>query len=120
METAAHWHVPKDCYDPMANYLVHGWEPGSCFSAVLANDFFVAIQYSHPANTIEGFKAVTAWISNYFPRRAWGSYRALDDWLNLKEGQRRRYLEEANLIYTEQQEIIMGLQGATSQEPILW
>lgn len=119
-ETAANWSVPKDFYDPMANYLVYGWEPGSCFSAVLANDFFTAIQRSHPANTIKAFKATTGWINDCFPKRAWGNYKALDYWVNLTEEQRRSHLEEAKLIYTEQQEIMMGLQGIESQEPILW
>ena len=43
-ETFSKWDVPRDFADPMANYLVYGYEPGGCFTSVLANDFFAAMQ----------------------------------------------------------------------------
>jgi hypothetical protein len=44
LKTFELWRVPKDFADPMYNYLVHGYEPGSFFTAVLAND--LPVQYS--------------------------------------------------------------------------
>ena len=41
MQSAVDWDVPRDYFDPIYNYMVYGYEPGSFFSAVLANDFFV-------------------------------------------------------------------------------
>jgi hypothetical protein len=119
-ETAVYWRVPNDFYDPLQNYLVHGWEPGSCFSAVLANDFFTAIQRSHPSNTVEAFKATTGWINDCFPKGSWGSYQALDHWIKLTDPQRRHHLEESRLIYTEQEEIMRSLRGESSREPLLY
>jgi hypothetical protein len=62
----------------MLNYLVYGYAPGSCFSAVLANDFFGAIGSSHSMNSVEAFKALAGWILNAFPAEAYGSYQAVD------------------------------------------
>lgn len=119
-ETAAYWHVPKDFYEPLANYLIYGWEPGSCFSAVLANDFFMAVQRSHPSNTVEAFKATTRWINDKWPHTAWGSYPAVDAWIKLREEDRRQILEAAGLIYTERQEVEMALRGKVAgPEPVL-
>ena len=44
--------VSKDYADPIYNYLVHGFNPGSFFTALLANDFMGAVSRSHPGNTI--------------------------------------------------------------------
>ena len=41
------WQVYDDYSLPVTNYLVHGLEPGSFFTSVLANDFAGAMTYSH-------------------------------------------------------------------------
>lgn len=121
MEGASQWVVPKEYFEPFYNYLVHGWSPGSCFTSVLANDFFGAIQHSHPANTVEVFKRLTGWINNKWPSMAWGSYEAVKNWVNLSEDQRREYLEAAGLLYTEKQEVDLALRGKLyTVEPVLW
>jgi hypothetical protein len=56
LETFKTWRVDKEFADPMYNYLVLGFSPGSCFTSVLANDFLSAVSRSHPGNTIEAFK----------------------------------------------------------------
>jgi len=66
-ETFSKWDVPRDFADPMANYLVYGYEPGGFFTALLANDFFAAIQSSHPANTVEALKCLVGWINDCMP-----------------------------------------------------
>lgn len=115
------WQVPKEFFEPFYNYLINGWEPGSCFSAVLANDFFTAIQRSHPANTVDAFKRTTGWINDKWPQTAWGSYEAVDRWIKLTEEERREILEDTRLIYTERQEVEMALRGKVAgPEPVLW
>ena len=52
MLSATRWTVPRDFFEPLHNYLVYGFEPGSFWSAVLANDFMRAVQHSHPSNDI--------------------------------------------------------------------
>jgi hypothetical protein len=119
-ETCSTWHVPQDFANPMLNYLVYGYEPGSCFTAVLANDFFRAMASSHPSNTVEAFKNLTGWINEHFPRQAYGSYEDVHHWISIGPEFRRRALERCQLIYTEQEEIMMTLKNEPNREPVLY
>lgn len=120
MQTFAHWNVPKDFADPMYNYLVYGWSPGSCFTSVLANDFASAIARSHPANTIEAFKALSGWIGDTVPEEAHGSYEKVKCWGNINPEQRRIILEYNGLIYTAKEETWMALKEPVPSETILY
>ena len=121
MITANRWTVPRDYFDPLYNYLVHGFEPGSFWTAVLANDWHRAISSSHPGNTIESLKHASGWIHDAFPQESYGGYSNIKEWMELDSSIRRMILEECRLIYTEQEEIILGLKGTPAQaEPILW
>jgi len=102
--TFEQWTVDEEYSKVMYNYLVHGFEPGSFFTSVLANDFMGAINRSHPANTVSALKRLVGWIRDYMPSTAWGSYAAVNAWVDLDASQRRQILEEHSLIYTEQEE----------------
>jgi hypothetical protein len=119
-ETFAHWKVDKDFADPIYNYLVYGFEPGSCFTAVLANDFFRAMQSSHPVNTIQAFKNLVGWINEVMPIEAYGSYLAVNHWLKLTSDDRRRVLENHQLIYTAKEETWLNIKGDPTHDPIIW
>jgi len=114
------WKVDKEFADPMFNYLVHGFNPGSCFTAVLANDFRRAILASHPANTIEAFKHLAGWISDTVPPEARGSYAAVDHWTSITEAVRREVLESAGLVLTPDNEMWMTLKNVPTTEPVLY
>ena len=114
MLSASHWTVPREYFDGLCNYLVYGFEPGSFWTAVLANDFMRAIQHSHPANTIDALKNTVGRIRDSFPPVSYGDYDTIGKWLELSPHQRRLTLEAAHLIYTEQQEIMKGLRGEKS------
>ena len=114
------WDVPKDFADPMYNYLVHGFSPGGCFTAVLANDFLSAVSRSHPVNTIESFKALAGWIRDTVPADARGSYEAVEFWTSAGPEFRRDVLEKARLILPEDQEMWMTLKGEHTTEPVLY
>ena len=118
--TFAHWHVPKDFADPFYNYLVFGFSPGSCFTAVLANDFMDVMSRSHPANTVEAFKALVGWMRDSMPRSSYGSYEAVDAWIRLTADQRRDILEQHNLIFTAKAETWLIIKGDPIQEPVLY
>ena len=120
LKTMSHWEVPKEFAEPMYNYLVHGFNPGSCFSAVLANDFRRAILASHPANSIQGFKALAGWIAESVPREARGDYNNVDVWCSLPDHVRRTTLEDHELIYTEAEEVWMTLKSESTVEPVLY
>lgn len=120
LKTFQQWHVPKEFADPMYNYLVHGFSPGSCFIAVLANDFYSAIRSSHPANTVEAFKALAGWIRDTVPSVAHGNYEALKYWIGLSNEERRAILEQARLIYTKEDEVMLILAGEPNHETVLY
>lgn len=120
LKTFEHWRVPREFAEPMYNYLVHGYSPGGCFTSVLANDFYGAIQRSHPSNTIEAFKALSGWIRDIVPHGAYGSYEAVDNWCYLKDEARRKILEDAGMIYTEEDEVLLVLRNQYTEEPHLY
>ena len=120
LQTFQHWNVPKDFADPMYNYLVFGFSPGSCFSAVLANDFARAVANSHPANTIEAFKALSGWIQDTVPQEARGDLGRVLRWAVMSAEERRSILEEHGLVYTEQEEVMLALHGKHTVEPVLY
>ena len=120
LDTLAHWRVPKEYADPIYNYLVYGFEPGSFFTSVFANDFMSAMLRSHPANTVEALKTVSGWILNKCPPEAFGSYNKVSAWLIMSPSQRRQLLEEWNLVYTEQEEIMLALRNTYTAEPMLY
>ena len=120
LDTLAHWRVPKEYADPIYNYLVYGFEPGSFFTSVFANDFMTAMLRSHPANTVESLKTVAGWILNKCPPEAFGSYNKVSAWLVMPPAQCRKLLEECNLVYTEQEEIMLALRGTYTAEPMLY
>ena len=120
MLTATRWSVPRDYFDPLYNYLVYGFEPGSFWSAVLANDFMRAVQHSHPGNSIEALKSTVGWIRDNFPEEAYGDSNKVILWQDLESVQRRQILESKDMIYTEQEEIMLALQGKKSHEPMMY
>ena len=119
-ETFSKWEVPRDFADPMANYLVYGYSPGSFFTSVLANDFHGAIAHSHPVNTIEALKNLSGWMSDCMPREAYGGYDTVSKWRGLQPQARRLILEKNNLIYNEQEEIMLTLRSESTIEPMLY
>jgi hypothetical protein len=102
--TFEQWRVDEAFGEPIYNYLVHGWNPGSFFTAVLANDFRRAVGSSHPSNTVPAMKALVGWIGDNAPHKSWGSYEAVKAWETMPEAERRELLEFRNLIYTEKEE----------------
>ena len=112
MLSADQWVVPRDYFDPLYNYLVHGFEPGSFWTAVLANDLWRAISSSHPSNDITSLKNTVGWIRERFPAESYGNYHTVKSWLEMTVTDRRIHLEDQHLIYTEQEEIMRGLQGS--------
>ena len=120
LATFQQWDVPKDFAGPMYAYLVHAFNPGSCFTAVLANDFLSAVSRSHPVNTIESFKALAGWIRDTVPADARGSYEAVDHWTSMGPEFRRSILESAGLVLTTDQEMWMTLKGEHTTEPVLY
>ena len=120
LESFTKWRVDRDFADPMYNYLVYGYQPGSCFKAVLANDFARAMTSSHPGNTIEAFKALAGWILNTMPPQCFGSYDAVKTWCEMDEAKRRVVLEQYRLIYPSEKETWLVLNDTPTQTPAFY
>jgi hypothetical protein len=120
METFAKWEVPRDYADSMYNYMVFGFSPGGCFTAILANDWTRAISSSHPANTVQALKALTNWILDVLPVESYGNYEAVKFWLAITNSERRDYLERLRLIHTEKEETWLNIKGDPVHEPELY
>ncbi len=120
LDTLVYWRIGKDYAEPIYNYLVYGFEPGGFFTCIFANDFLMAMQRSHPANSIEELKGISGWILNACPNEAWGSYDTVRAWLKLDSKKRRQHLEEWDLVYTEQDEIMLALRNEPTREPFFY
>lgn len=120
LQTFADWDVPNDFAQPFYNYLVWGFRPGSCFEAILANDFAGAIVHSHPNNTIQAFKSLVGWIGETVPEEAHGSYDKVKAWCDITPEQRRIILEHNRLIYTNKEEVVLILKDERTVEPHLY
>lgn len=121
MQSAVNWEVDKEYFDPIYNYLVHGFEPGSFYSALLSNDMFRAMACSHPANSVQGLKKLTAWIRSTMGHGIfWGSTEVVQNWLQMSDSQRRYQLELLRLIFPEKDEIVKILKDEKVVEPHMW
>ena len=111
------WHVPQEYSQHVYNYLVNGFDPGSFYTAVLANDFMSAVLRSHTGRQIDTLKGLAGWIYNTMPAAAWGSYDRVRTWLNMSDEQRRTVLEQAKLIYTTRDEMWLILKNEETVNP---
>ena len=116
LNSLSHWQVCKDFAEPAYNYLVFGYEPGGFFSGWYANDA-TAIIRSHPANTVDALKDLTKWMVDVMPHESWGSHDKVRAWLQMEPAQRRKILEQCDLIYTEEEEIMLALRNQYTSEP---
>jgi hypothetical protein len=108
-DLAEYWRVDREYSEPMFNYLVHGFSPGSFFTYVLCNDCINAILSSHPANEIQNLKYLMKWMVNCMPREAFGDSDRVQKWLAMDSKDRRRILEEKGLILSPKEETWLAL-----------
>ena len=97
--------------DALINYIVYGIKPGSMLTAMLANDMHGVLSSSHPSNTVEFLKNISNWIRNELPTELRGSYNAVGHWMTCDSKYRRRVLENYKLLLSQEEEIMLSLQG---------
>ena len=73
--------IEPNIQQAIENYLLHGWEPGSFTTALLANDMYRAVGSAHPA-LLPGLKGIVTWVVNVIPHNSYGSYEAVQNWMN--------------------------------------
>ena len=77
---------------------------------------FVAVTLPIPLKP----KALAGWVQDTVPGMAHGNYEALKNWIGLSNEERRIILEQARLIYTKEEEVMLVLAGEPAHEPILY
>lgn len=92
--------VPIEWQEILYNYFVNGFQPGSFFTSVLANDLIGAANHSHVMNTWSAITCTCKWINDSAPDEAYGSYNAIIHWLSLTAEKRRAILEKKQLLST--------------------
>jgi hypothetical protein len=102
-----YWQVEHEYYQHIISYLRFGWEPGSFYTALLANDCLGALTKSHPGNTMETLKSLAKWLINNCPEEAFGSYAKVDKWTKLTNDKRREILESKGLVKTPWQILLV-------------
>ena len=102
-ETFSLWTVNDEWAQTLYGYFMHGYEPGSFFGAVLANDLFGAANHSHPTNNWTEIMNMAKWIQYTAPSRSIGSYENVDAWLELTEDERNEVLSKRGWRLTDEQ-----------------
>jgi hypothetical protein len=74
------------------NYLIHGFEPGSFTTAVLANDLYEACGRADFQNRTS-LGDIGRWVYQNCPPQSRGSYEAVRDWCADRDGCRTAYAE---------------------------
>jgi hypothetical protein len=118
-KSMADWGVQSpDYFDPVYNYLVYGFNPGSFFTSFMANDATMMLARSHPANSLKELIALSKWVLNHLVGTpAFGSYEKVELWCSLDSEKRREILETKGLIFTDAQEVMLILKGTSTHSP---
>ncbi len=76
--------VPPQLHDGLVRYLVHRIRPGHFLSAVLASDMQEAMRRADP-ECQRGLGSLLLFLLWVVPANCWGSYDALESWLDKGE-----------------------------------
>ena len=79
-----------DLAQTLEHYLMRGFAPGSFTTAVLANDLFAAIASADHWNKPDIAEIAQA-VAHICPAHAYGSYEAVQAWLNDEDSCRSKY-----------------------------
>lgn len=78
--------IPPHTKETIDNYVTKGWSPGGFVTAVLANNLRDAFARADIHNRTAMFEIVS-YCYNKIPANCWGSYEAVENWLNkFREG----------------------------------
>ena len=94
-----HHQIPEHTRETLVNYLLKGWKPGGFCEAILAMDLQRTVYTADMANG-PAIQKIARWIIEKCPDGSWGSYEAVNNWLEDVNGCRTRFVE-----YAEQQDM---------------
>ena len=84
---------PNHTQEALERYFVHGLLPGSFVEAVLVNDLYSAATKADHWNK-QRLAAIAQWIVFNAPRGSYGSWEAVEAWLEDRNSCRTKWLEQ--------------------------
>jgi hypothetical protein len=99
-KTFEHFPVTDEWQAEAYQYVVLGYDPGSFFSALFANDLLLAAQRSHPLNQWNNIQELVKWLHFEAPAQCHGSHEKVHAWLELSKEKRTKICEEKGLVAT--------------------
>lgn len=85
-----------DFCESMERYIEHGYRPGGFAESMLAGDMERAL-YAADSYNRRVFWYIARWIREYMPAGAWGSYQAVDNWVDNVDDCRSKWVVWARL-----------------------
>lgn len=85
--------IPMSTIQTIRDYIEHGLEPGDFVRACLENNLKMAFACADIHNE-RALKEIVQYLYNYVPFNAWGSEKAVADWLKMRESNRKAALTE--------------------------
>ena len=76
--------IPNHTKETFERYFRHGFAPGGFGSAILANDLISAAAKADHNNKIF-ISEIALWVYHNAPYGSWGSYEAIEGWLDKNE-----------------------------------
>lgn len=73
--------IPEHTRGALERYVFNRYAPGGFLIAVLANDLMTAIGRADDEN-IKVMREICNFVYNRIPVNSWGTYEAVDSWLN--------------------------------------
>lgn len=76
--------IPIHTSEAFERYFKYGFAPGGFCSAILANDLMSAVRKADYVNKPYIYE-ITHWVFHNAPAGSWGSYEAIQGWLDKNE-----------------------------------
>ena len=91
--------LPMHTLESLSHYIIHGWAPGGFLESMLAMDMERALTTADVANR-QRIWYIGNYIRTFMPEASWGSYEAVRDWSEDKDGCRTKWNVWNNLTRT--------------------
>jgi hypothetical protein len=93
--------MPAEWQHELANYLLHGFTPGSFHRAVVENNLAAATRNTHQSNEWIWICGFMWFLQRYAPPESWGSTAKVKKWLRMTLEQRFEINYKKGLVMTD-------------------
>lgn len=90
--------IPDHTMEALDHYFIKGFTPGGFLTALIAEDYKLALRNADFANR-RRFWNIASWLITFAPKKSIGSYEILYDWIADKDGVRSAHVVQAEKDY---------------------